>query len=81
MKGKSKAKLLDEKKKKIKEVDVKDLLETIDKSKKKITTILFDGIITNRLVETAEKKGIKHLIGVRKGNVTPNEKVAIYTIE
>jgi len=81
MKGKSKAKLLDDKKKKIKEVDVKDLLETIDKSKKKITTILFDGIVTNRLVETAEKKGIKNLIGVRKGNITPNEKVSIYTIE
>lgn len=81
MKGKSKAKLLDDKKKKIKEVYVKDLLETIDKSKKKITTILFDGIVTNRLVETAEKKGIKNLIGVRKGNITPNEKVSIYTIE
>lgn len=81
MKGKSKAKLLDDKKKKIKEVDVKDLLDNIEKSKKKIATILFDGIITNRLVETAEKKGIKNLIGVRKGNVTPNEKVAVYTIE
>jgi hypothetical protein len=81
MKGKSKARLLDEKKKKIKEVDVKDLLDTIEKSKKKITTILFDGIITNRLVETADKKGIKNLIGVRKGNITPKPTVKTYTIE
>ena len=81
MKGKSKARLLDSKKKKIKDVDVKDLLGSIEKSKKKITTIIFDGIITNRLVEAAEKKGIKNLIGVRKGNITPNEKVATYTME
>ncbi len=81
LKGKSKAKLLDDKKKKIKEVDVKDLLDNIEKSKKKITTILFDGIVTNRLVEAAEKKGVKNIIGVRKGNLLPNQNVQVYTME
>jgi len=80
MKGKSKARLLDEKKKKIKDVDVKDLLTEVEKSKKKISTILFDGIVTNRLIETAEKKQITTLIGVKKGNIQPNEKVKIYTL-
>jgi DNA primase len=79
LKGKSKAKLLDEKKKKIKEVEVKDLLDTIQKTKKKISTILFDGIITNRLVETAENKGIEVIVGVKKGTITP-QKVKTYTM-
>lgn len=79
LKGKSKARLLDEKKKKIKEVDVKEMLEAIDKSKKKITTIMFDGIVTNRLVEAAESKGITSIIGVKVGNVNP-QKVKVYTM-
>jgi DNA primase len=79
LKGKSKAKLLDEKNKKIKEVEVKDMLEAIQKSKKKIQTILFDGIITNRLVEVADAKGIKVVVGVKKGNIAP-QKVKTYTL-
>jgi DNA primase len=79
LKGKSKARLLDEKKKKIKDVEVKDMLETIQKSKKKIHTILFDGIITNRLIEAAEGKGIQTIVGVKKGSINP-QKVKAYTM-
>ncbi|MFA6419369.1 MAG: DNA primase DnaG [archaeon] len=79
LKGKSKARILDEKQKKIKDVDVKDLLETITKQKKKIHTIMFDGIITNRLVEAAEAKDVSVIIGVKKGQITP-KKVKAYTM-
>ncbi|MCX6803009.1 MAG: DNA primase DnaG, partial [Candidatus Diapherotrites archaeon] len=79
LKGKSKARLLDDKKKKIKEMEVKDLLEELQKSKKKVSTIIFDGIITNRLVEAAEAKGVTNIIGVKKGN-TNSEKVKLYTM-
>ncbi|MFA5125623.1 MAG: DNA primase DnaG [archaeon] len=79
MKGKSKARLLDEKNKKIKEVEVKDMLEAIQNSKKKIHLVMFDGIITNRLVEAADAKGIAAVVGVKKGNIAP-QKVKAYTM-
>ncbi|MEI7961734.1 MAG: DNA primase DnaG [archaeon] len=79
LKGKSKARILDEKKKKIKEVEVKDLLETLQTTKKKPSIIMFDGIITNRLVEAAEAKGITTIIGVKRGN-TNSQKVKLYTM-
>ncbi len=79
LKGKSKAKLLDEKGKKIKETQVKDLLENLQKTKKNVSTILFDGIITNRLVEAAEAKKVKTIIGVKKGNINPTQ-TKIYTM-
>ncbi len=79
LKGKSKARLLDEKNKKIKDVEVKDLLETLQKSKKKVGTIMFDGIITNRLVEAAESKEVTTIIGVKRGNINP-QKVKTYTM-
>lgn len=80
LKGKSKARILDAKGKKIKELAVKDLLETVQKSKKKIDTIMFDGIITNRLVEAAAEKGATKIIGVKKGNLTPSQSVKTYTM-
>jgi DNA primase len=80
LKGKSKATLLDSKKKKIKEVDVKDLLSEVQDSKKKVDTVMFDGIITNRLIEAAMAKGVSTIIGVKKGNITPNEKVKTFTM-
>ena len=80
LKGKSKARLLDAKGKKIKEVDVKDLLEEVQKSKKKVDAIMFDGIITNRLVEAAAAKGATKIIGVKKGNLNLNESVQTYTM-
>ncbi|MEK6958477.1 MAG: DNA primase DnaG [archaeon] len=79
LKGKSKARLLDEKGKKIKDVEVKDLLTALDKNKKKIGSIMFDGIITKRLVEAAEKREIKTIIGVKKGTID-SSKVNTYTL-
>ncbi|MFA5931173.1 MAG: DNA primase DnaG [archaeon] len=79
LKGKSKARMLDEKNKKIKDVEVKDLLDSLTKQKKKVHAIMFDGIITNRLVEAAEAKGVGVIIGVKKGQIAP-QKVKAYTL-
>jgi len=79
MKGKLKARLYDAKKKKIKDVDVKEIINAIEKSKKKIDTVLFDGIITKRLLEVSEAKGVKNIVGVRKSNAN-SEKVNTYVI-
>jgi DNA primase len=80
MKGKLKANLLDEKHKKIKEVNVKELVEAIEKSKKKVSTVVLDGIITKRLLEICEAKGITSVIGVKKGPDAKSEKVKTYTM-
>jgi hypothetical protein len=41
---------------------------------------MFDGIITNRLVEAAAAKGATKIIGVKKGNLNLNESVQTYTM-
>ena len=79
LKGKSKARLLDEKGKKIKEVKVKDLLESLKRTKKSVSAVLFDGIVTNRLVEVAEAKKVKTIIGVKRGNINPTQ-TKVYTM-
>ena len=79
MKGKLKARLYDAKKKKIKDVDVKEMIEAIEKSKKKVDTVLFDGIITKRLLDVSEAKGVKNIIGVRKSSAS-SDKVSTYTM-
>jgi hypothetical protein len=79
LKGKLKARLYDKDKKKIKDVAVKDLLDSVAKSRKKIDTVVFDGIVTKRLVEAAEAKGISNVVGVRKGSAE-SDKVNIYTL-
>ncbi|MCX6801419.1 MAG: DNA primase DnaG [Candidatus Diapherotrites archaeon] len=79
LKGKLKARLFDEKKKKIKDVAVKEMLEALKKTKKKVDTIVFDGIITSRVIEAAEEKGVKNIVGVRKANVH-SKTIKMYTL-
>ena len=75
LKGKMSARLLDSKNTVVKEIKVKDMVDEIAKSKKKINAVVFDGVITKRLVEAAEKAGVAYVIGARKGKIEPNEKV------
>ncbi len=79
IKGKLKARFLDSKNKKIKDVEVKEMLDALEKSKKKVSTILFDGIITKRLLDVAEKKDVKTIVGVRKGSAS-SDKIKTYTL-
>ncbi|MDD5336858.1 MAG: DNA primase DnaG [Candidatus ainarchaeum sp.] len=51
------------------EVPVRDVIKTIEELPG-VETVVFDGIITQRLVDIASAKGVKTLIGVRLGNVT-----------
>ncbi len=79
IKGSLKARFYDAKMKKIKDVKVSEMIDSIEKSKKKINTVAFDGIITKRLLETAETKGIKSVVGVRKSTAS-SDKVKTYTM-
>jgi len=51
-------------------IPVKDLANYLQSTQDPASYIVFDGVVTQRLVEIAEAKGVKMLIGGRVGNVT-----------
>ena len=67
----SKAKVLDAKDKELKEIPVKELRATLqDKKLKDVHTVVFNGIITQQLVDVAHEKGVKTLVADKSGNLT-----------
>lgn len=62
--------LLDDNKKVIQEVTVKDLANSIKDVDSKVKSVVFDGVITQRLVDIASEKEITDIIGAKIGNVT-----------
>ncbi|MBI4210463.1 MAG: DNA primase [Candidatus Diapherotrites archaeon] len=68
LKGTMNARILDQENKVMKEVKVKDLVAEVGKAKSP-HAVIFDGVVTKRLVEAAEKAGAKYVIGARKGKV------------
>ena len=69
MSGKKKARLLNSKGGIVTEVSTGELINVLDKEKKSVNAIVFDGVITQRLVDTAYKKGVKMIVGTKMGNV------------
>jgi len=66
--GSLKAVLLDGKDKELKKIPVRELTDELKKSDN-ISTIVFDGIITQRLLDIANNKNIKEIVGIKIGNV------------
>ncbi|NJE25362.1 DNA primase [Thermococcus sp. MV5] len=64
----SKAILLDENKNIIAEIPVRDLSSSLN-DKENVYAIIFNGIITQRLIDVVSEKGVKYLVGARKSNV------------
>jgi len=52
----------------IAEIPVRDLISTLNE-KEGIQTVVFNGIITQRLIDLVSDKGVKYLVGARKANV------------
>ncbi len=69
LKGKLRARFYDEKGNFITEVQVREMLPTLQ-SMDKAGAIIFDGIVTQRLVDIASNKGAKYIIGIKVGNVS-----------
>jgi DNA primase len=67
--GTFKAYLLDDESNIIKEVAVRDLASALQNSKEKVSVVIFDGVITQRLVEISSKKDVGYLIGAKIGNI------------
>ena len=68
LKESMKAVILNEKNKTIKQTTVGELIKNLEKAEKPIT-LVFDGVITQRIVDIASTKGIKMIIGHRKGSI------------
>ncbi len=68
LKGTMNAKILDENKNEVAQTSIKDLLPKLKKTKN-AHTIVFDGIITKRLVETAAKQGVNTIVGIKQGKI------------
>ncbi len=68
--GTLKAYLLDPEASVIKEVAVRDLAVALQNSKEKVSAVIFDGVVTQRLVEIASEKEVQYLVGAKVGNVT-----------
>ena len=66
--GSLKAVLLDEDDKEITKIPVRELTDSLKKSDD-IVTVVFDGIITQRLLDIAKSKNVKEIIGIKLGNV------------
>jgi len=66
--GSLRAVLFDKDFKEIKKIPVRELTDSLKKSDN-ISSVVFDGIITQRLLDIANSKNIKEIVGIKIGNV------------
>ncbi len=67
--GTLKAHILDKDFKVIKEVPVRNLADTLISSQDEIQSVVFDGIISQRLLDIASDHKIKNIVGVKVGHI------------
>ena len=68
--GKSKARIIGSKNNLIAEIPIKDLAETLKAQGKDIETVIFDGIITQRILDIASEQKIGVIVATKIGNVS-----------
>ena len=68
--GTSKARILAADDTVVAEVPVRELVETLKGDGKGARTLVFDGIITQRILDIANEKGIRAVVGTKMGTVT-----------
>jgi len=66
--GSLKAVLFDNNDKELKKIPVRELTDSLKKSNN-ISVVVFDGIITQRLLDIANNKNVKEIVGIKLGNV------------
>ena len=74
--------LLDAEGKVLKEVEVRNLVSALKESNGLVKSVVFDGVITQRILDIAAEKELNYLIGVKIGNVVKRPlSVKVLTIE
>jgi len=66
----SKAKVLDANLEVLKEVAVRELVNTLKADAKDVSAVVFDGIVTQRILDIAADKKIATIVGTKMGNIT-----------
>lgn len=76
------AKILSEDNTVLREVAVKSLVNSLKEDSEGVARIVFDGVISQRIVDVSADKGIGIVVGTRKGNITkmPSD-IVIWTKE
>ncbi|MFH0836082.1 MAG: DNA primase DnaG [Candidatus Micrarchaeota archaeon] len=69
LEGSLRARLLDDKFNTVKEVPIREIMKTVEASES-VHAIVLDGIVTQRLIDSAEQKGAAFIVGIRAGNVS-----------
>ena len=64
------AKLLAEDNSVVREIAVKNLVNSLKEDSEGASVIIFDGVISQRILDVSIEKGIKTIVGTRKGNIT-----------
>ena len=79
--GSLRAVFLDRNGKEIKKIPVRELTDKLKKSKN-VAAIIFDGVITQRLIDIANEQNVHAVVGMKLGNVTKiPTTIKIYTKE
>ncbi len=68
--GTFKARLLDKEKKIIKETTVRELANELKETTENAKSVVFDGVITQRIVDLAKDKNLDYVVGIKMGDVT-----------
>ncbi|MDR2867030.1 MAG: DNA primase [Methanomassiliicoccaceae archaeon] len=64
------AKILDANNDVIRDVAVKELVDSLKEDSEGISKIVFDGVISQRILDISAEKGVSTVVGTRKGNIT-----------
>jgi DNA primase len=64
------AKILDANNETMKEVAVKELVDSLKENSEGISKIVFDGVISQRILDISAENGVGTVVGTRKGNIT-----------
>lgn len=63
------ARLMDRNHNILKEVAVRDLARELKESNGDVNGVIFDGVVTQRILDIAAEKGLEYLIGAKMGNI------------
>ncbi len=82
LQGSLEAILVDESWEQKQKVAVRELAEVLQSSEEKFHAVIFDGVITQRLLDISNNKGVAFLIGARVGNIAKRpQNITILTFE
>lgn len=69
LEGTFKARLLDKETKIVKETTVRELANELKETNENAKSVVFDGVITQRIVDLAKEKDLDYVVGIKMGDV------------